>query len=141
MIFSGGIDSQIFYAMQCWKKRGVLMEKMIERPTLISMCRGSNPGLVIGIFLQSFFISGTLAPSGPSIGESTFHYHQSGWLTCLIQLCHEMPVCEYVVKARWLGMVGRKRASDPLLSIILVFPLKFPRMLKPIGGVLVHRVT
>jgi hypothetical protein len=30
----------------------------------------------------------------PLSGESTFHYHQSWWLTCLIQLYHEMPVCE-----------------------------------------------
>jgi hypothetical protein len=29
---------------------------------------------------------------------------------------------------------GRKRASAPLLSIILVFPLKFPRVLKLIRG-------
>ncbi len=35
----------------------------------------------------------------------------------------------------WPGMVGgRKRASAPLLSIILVFPLKYPRVLKLIRG-------
>ncbi len=54
----------------------VLMVKRIECPTFISMFRGSNPGLVIRIFLQHFIISGTLAPSGSSIGESTFHYDQ-----------------------------------------------------------------
>jgi hypothetical protein len=52
------------------------MVKWLERPTFISMFRGSNPGSVIGIFLQYFIDSATLAPSGPSIGESTFHYHQ-----------------------------------------------------------------
>ncbi len=41
----------------------------------------------------------------------------------------------YVVEARWPGMVGgRKRAPASLLSIILVFPLKFPRVLKLIRG-------
>jgi hypothetical protein len=40
------------------------------------MFRGSNPGLVIGIFLRYFIISVSLAPSGPLSGESTFHYHQ-----------------------------------------------------------------
>jgi hypothetical protein len=54
----------------------VLMVKWLERPTFISMFRGSNPGLVIGIFLQDFIISETLAPSGLLSGESTFHYHQ-----------------------------------------------------------------
>ncbi len=35
----------------------------------------------------------------------------------------------------WPGMVrGRKRASAPLLSIILVIPLKYPRVLKLIRG-------
>jgi hypothetical protein len=52
------------------------MMKWIEHRPLISMIRGSNPGLVIGIFLQDFIISATLAPSGPLSGESTFHYHQ-----------------------------------------------------------------
>ncbi len=52
------------------------MVKRIERPTFISMFRGSNPGLVMGIFLQDFIISATLTPSGPSIVESTFYYHQ-----------------------------------------------------------------
>jgi hypothetical protein len=52
------------------------MVKWLERPTFISMFRGSNLGLVIGIFLQDFIISETLAPSGPLSGESTFHYHQ-----------------------------------------------------------------
>jgi hypothetical protein len=52
------------------------MVKRIERPTFISMFRGSIPGLVMGIFLQHFIISATLAPSGPSTGESTFHYDQ-----------------------------------------------------------------
>jgi hypothetical protein len=51
--------------------------EVIERPTLISMFRGSNPGLVIGIFHQYFIISGTLAPSEPSMGKITIHYHQS----------------------------------------------------------------
>jgi hypothetical protein len=50
------------------------MVKWLERATFISMIRGSNPGLVIRIFLQYFIDSATLAPSGPSIGESTFHY-------------------------------------------------------------------
>ncbi len=128
---------------------GVLMVKWLERPTLVSMVRGSNPGLVIGIFLQYFIISASLAPSGPLSGENTFHYHQSWRLTCLIQLCHEMPVCEceclnecnFRLKVVccwglfWPGMVGgRKRASAPLLSIILVFPLKYPRVLKLIRG-------
>jgi hypothetical protein len=35
---------------------------------------GSNPGLVIGNFLQDFIISTTLAPSGPLSCEGTFHY-------------------------------------------------------------------
>jgi hypothetical protein len=39
------------------------MVKWLERPTSISMVRGSNPGLVIGIFLQYFIISAILAPS------------------------------------------------------------------------------
>jgi hypothetical protein len=52
------------------------MVKRIECPTFISMFSGSNPGLVIEIFHQYFIISATLAPSGPSIGESTFHYDQ-----------------------------------------------------------------
>jgi hypothetical protein len=56
----------------CWI--GVLMVKWIEHRTSISMFRGSNPGLVIGIFLQDFIISTTLAPLGPLSGESTFHY-------------------------------------------------------------------
>jgi hypothetical protein len=46
---------------------------------VISMIRGSIPGLVIGIFLKDFNISTDLAPSsplGPLSGESTFHYHQ-----------------------------------------------------------------
>jgi hypothetical protein len=55
----------------------VLIVKWLERPTFISMFRGSNPGLVMRIFLQYFIISATLAPSGPLSGESTFHYHQS----------------------------------------------------------------
>jgi hypothetical protein len=55
----------------------VNITKKLLRPTFISMFRGSNPGLVIGIFLQYFIISGTLAPSGPLSGEGTFHYHQS----------------------------------------------------------------
>jgi hypothetical protein len=52
---------------------GVLMVKWIEHRTSISMFE-SNPGLVIGIFLQDFIISATLAPSGPLSGESTFHH-------------------------------------------------------------------
>jgi hypothetical protein len=52
------------------------MVKRIERPTFISMFRSSNPGLVIGIFLQDFINSESLAPSGPLSDESTFHYHQ-----------------------------------------------------------------
>jgi hypothetical protein len=41
------------------------------------MYRGSNIGLVMGIFYQYFVISAALAPSGPLSGKSTFHYHQS----------------------------------------------------------------
>ncbi len=52
------------------------MVKWIEHRPFISMIRGSNPGLDIGIFLQDFIISATLAPSGPLSGESTFHYHK-----------------------------------------------------------------
>jgi hypothetical protein len=106
----------------------VLMVKWLERPTLIFNARGSNPGLVIGIFLQYFIISATLAPSGPLSGESTFHYHQSWQLTCLIQLCHEMPVCEcecvnecdFRLKVVcgwglfWPGMVGGGRGPPSL---------------------------
>jgi hypothetical protein len=36
------------------------MVKWLERPTLIFNARGSNPGLVIGIFLQYFIISSSL---------------------------------------------------------------------------------
>jgi hypothetical protein len=52
------------------------MVKWIEHRLFISMIRGSNPGLVIGIFLQDFIIFATLATSGPLSGESTFHYQQ-----------------------------------------------------------------
>jgi hypothetical protein len=40
------------------------------------MFLGSIPGLVIGILLQYFIISETLAPSGLLADESNFHYHQ-----------------------------------------------------------------
>ncbi len=110
------------------------MVKWLERPNFISMVRGSNRGLVIGIFLQYFIISPPLV--------------------CIIQLCHEMPACEckcvnecdfrfkvvccwglFWPGMVWPGMVGwRKRASAPLLSIILVFPLKYPRVSKLIRG-------
>jgi hypothetical protein len=125
-----------FKSQQKW----VLMVKWLECPTFISMFQGSNPGLVIGNFLQYFIISATLAPSGPLSGESTFHYHQSWWLTCLIQLCHEMPVCEcecvnecdFRLKVVccwglfWSGMVGgRKRASTPFSQSYLSFLWNF----------------
>jgi hypothetical protein len=54
---------------------------------------GSNPGLDIGIFLQDFIISATLAPSGPLSGESTFHYHQ---LTDLLNFLVFIMRCLYV---------------------------------------------
>jgi hypothetical protein len=81
--------------------KGVLMVKRIERPTFISMFRGSNPGSIIGIFLQHFIISATLAPSGPSIDESTFHNDQLKITDLLnfkafIMRCLHMSVNEFV---------------------------------------------
>jgi hypothetical protein len=46
------------------------MVKWLERPTLISMVRGSNPGLVIGIFLQYFIISASLAHQDPYLAKA-----------------------------------------------------------------------
>jgi hypothetical protein len=63
---------------------GVLMVKWIEYRPFISMIRGSNPGLVIGIFLRYFIISATFDHQDP--GESTFHYHQLKQLNFSISL-------------------------------------------------------
>jgi hypothetical protein len=78
------------------------MVKWIEHRPFISMIRGSNPVLVIGIFLQDFIISATLAPSGLLSGESTFHYHQlkNNWLAQIPCFHHELPVC----KSEWVCM-------------------------------------
>ncbi len=110
----------------------------------------------IGIFLQDFIISATLAPSGPLSGESTFHYHQlkNNWLAQFPCFHHEMSVCKFV----WRMCVVEACFGLSIAGVTCVGCVPFPSNYAslpcmqgpwcdmsanefPIGGSLVCRVT